>query len=611
MIVDTSATHRKVAVRHSISLSTIVTRGTHGMNVRKWCVILIVLLATIVKPLQGITIHISFAGQGPSPPGTENSNSSSRIVPTDFVGLSFAWNDFAAVFAKSDATLNVQVLRLLQNLRDAAGPPGVSIGGPSSQLVWYNPSVLQRPAAATINMTSKTIQIIDRIATAAGVRVLTGITMLSSARNASIEFARDGILANVQLANLAGLELGSEPENYIPLGYRPPGWNYDPDYFSEYVALANDIAASLPNLAANMPLFAGPSVKNPASALPFLASNATMNLTRLVTLHTYALSACPDDVSPDLSPSALMHDPPESGYPHLGSIVSSKAKIIISEAGPVACANLDAAAAVQPESFPTALWALDYMLYMAWAGVRGIRFAGGALVNGSSPGGPIGRGAPFIVRNTTAGLLAEVRPMYLAMLAFNRVLGNTGSATVIKPSSSDAPNNIVKIWAVANQQAARGAVVVIHRDPDGLPTTISFTLGATSPISDSGTGRVEVLAPIPNALANSSGTLANQKFDGSCDGRPVGQYLAQVLGGANGAYQVTVQPGTAAIVYLGGGNFDLTYPIESGKTCGGGADAGSDSLSTVGGGGYTSYCSGLVPSLWSLMFMLTHVCLLF
>ena len=187
--------------------------------------------------------------------------------------------------------------------------------------------------------------------------------------------------------------------------------------------------------------------------------------------------------------------------------------------------------------------------------------------------------------------------------------GNTGSAAVIKPSSSDAPNNIVKIWAVKNEEAARGAVIIIHRDPSGSPTTISFTLGATSPISDSGTGRVEVLAPIPNAPPNSSGTLANQKFDGSCDGRPVGHYLAQVLGGINGAYQVTVQPGTAAIVYLGGGNFDLTYPIESGKTCGPDAGTANGNLSTIGGGGFTSSASNVGwPLIFQQIFIVVAVC---
>ena len=271
-------------------------------------------------------------------------------------------------------------------------------------------------------MTSNDIQIIDRVATAAGVRILTGITMLSSNRTAGIEFARDGVLANVALTNLAGLELGSEPENFVALGYRPTGWNYNPDYFTEYVALANDITASLPNLNASMPIFAGPSATNANDVLPFLANNATMNLTRLVTFHQFALSACPGETSTDLSPTGLIGDPPESGYPYLGAIVSSEAKIVISEAGPVACANLDAAATVQAESFPTALWALDFMLYMAWAGIRGIRFAGGAFVNGTASGGPVGRGAPFVVRNTTWGVLGEVRPMYLAMLAFNRVL---------------------------------------------------------------------------------------------------------------------------------------------------------------------------------------------
>ncbi|TPX30154.1 hypothetical protein SmJEL517_g06220 [Synchytrium microbalum] len=550
----------------------------------KTLVVTILLLLSYICTTNAMTIHVSFAGAGPAPPGL--SPNISRTIPTDFVGFSFAWGDFQAVFAKDDGTLNVQVLRLLQNLADSAGPPGMSIGGPSSELVWYNSSVLPRPAAATVNMTSKSIQIVDRVATAAGVRILTGITMLSSTRTASVELARDGILANVALSNLAGLELGSEPENWVALGYRPATWNYNPDYLAEYVSLASDIEATLPTVP--MPLFAGPSARDPNDVLPFLANNSTMNTTRLVTFHKYALSACADNESPDLSPTGLLADPPDAGYPYLASMVSSKANIVVSQAGPVECANLDAASSVGTESFSVGLWALDLMLYLAWAGVRGIRFGGGALVNGTSITGNIGRGAPFIVRNTTSGLNAEVRPMYLAMLAFNRVLGNTGAAVVLKPSSSDATNNAVKIWAVANHQAARGAVIIIHRDPDGSPITVSFTLGATSPISDTGTGRVEVLAPIPGAPANSSGTLANQKFDGSCDGRPVGQYLAQVLGGNNGAYQVTLQPGTAAIIYLGGGNFDLTYPIESGKTCGNDAGSGVGSASTVGGGGFTS-----------------------
>jgi Glycosyl hydrolase family 79 C-terminal beta domain len=182
------------------------------------------------------------------------------------------------------------------------------------------------------------------------------------------------------------------------------------------------------------------------------------------------------------------------------------------------------------DTFASALWGTDVLFGMAEAGVRNVDFHTwtGAWY------------APVDFSVHHGHLAARVRPLFYAMLLFDRA---TPAGARLLPVAPNAPDARLKTWATVDRAGTR-RIVIVNKDPvAGRKVVLRVPGGASA-------GTVQRLLA-PSIAATSGVTLGGQGYgldttDGGLRGRAVAERVVRKLG----AFRVVVPPGSAALVRI-------------------------------------------------------------
>ena len=502
-------------------------------------------------------------------------------VPSDFCSFSIEVTGVAPMFTTyGNGTVRAAFVNLLKHLQGYnAGQrgPNIRVGGNSadtSEFVAANTTLLAgdttRASQADLN------------ALAAAVSQFNGSVVVGLNARQDLPPAFDvawALAANATLGSyLEAFEIGNEPNYWVYKSIKNSSFNAA-SYTSEFNAYVSRlVAAGLP-----LRMFTAPtnglnpagSVLNASWAMSFVTAYSSALVS--VCSHYYPLSVCPlnDGSLPSPSPTPALLLSPANAASSLASLpgfiaaaAANGLPFHIGEGDAVCCSGSN----VTASGMVAALWTLDTMFKVASMGVSRFNFHGG----------PTGDNAPvrfFITGSnpTTYSLLPSVNAPFYGMAAFTYA---TANAARLVQTVSSSPNGAVSGWAVVD---ASGTVRIALINKD----TSANAPGALVSVLLPGTGTLlpatlALMLPGPGGLTGTTGLRwMNMTWDGSMDGRPVGQPVTQTLmPTAPGQYDLTLAPYSAVILTISA-NVPMPAPSGSNSSTSGGALAARPAMHAV------------------------------
>lgn len=483
-----------------------------------------------ITPSSGTT-SVSLSAHNPNPGAAQSSNfwvpvtsgtsvaatvelTPGRWVPQDFLGFSHEWGDAENMLGSSQIGTNYVYRQLLKNLMlNASYPFMIRIGGGSTD--------------TSGEPTDRTIPPFAELAKAMGAHFTLGVNLGSDNLNLANDQAK-AYLSQMPSGSVAALELGNEPDNYITRGYRTTSYS-----FSDY---NNDFTRWRENIQSNT----GSSVKFMGPAWGILNSlqkdlsgfeqgeQANVNL---ISEHWYAghqfLGSYPNDY---LLSDAAVTSGATYVAPYVAEAHSRSQKFRIGEMNSIDEGGVTGIS----DTFSSALWVVDSMFALLNAGVDGVN------IHTASGGCPY---CAFTFGKATVGgqgvyTLEKVSPIYYGLLFFQDA---TMHGTRTLPVKVFANAN-VKVWATIDQSNVV-RVVILNKDK-------SFD-GSVRLSIPGYTGTGQVMRLVASGYQSTDGiSIGGQTFDGSIDGKPVGNTATETVRNLSGTYYVPMQPTSAALITI-------------------------------------------------------------
>jgi hypothetical protein len=434
-------------------------------------------------------------------------------VPDDFLGLSVEWNHVTDYLADGAGTVRPLVVNLLSNFAADGHTPLLRIGGNSEDKAYWNPTAGALPSGATISVENTHLSILSALHTATGSRFILGLNLARSdaANAAALVQAADTTLG---ASSVAAYELGNEPDLYFyPMGYRP--------FYYSLLGYQSDVDgywSSLPTGAR----YASPAVYDTTwlSGLSgFLLAERTH--LSLVTVHHYPFNVCLTMVGaptiPTLFTAAATTDYARLFAPFVVTAGQSGLKLRVAEMNSISCGGVTGVSDV----FGAGLWGLDSMFQLASIGAAGVNLHGPS------------RYSVFDIDSTGA---LKVRGLYYAMLLFSRATSHQGRLVPVTVTGTFQ----VRAWATVGSDG-HTRVAVVNED-FGQTAQVSLTI----PSHVTPGTQWQLTAPSMSETTNIH--LGAQTFQGSTDGLPLGSSAGDVVRTQQGAYRVTLTPGSATVI---------------------------------------------------------------
>lgn len=379
--------------------------------------------------------------------------------------------------------------------------PVLRIGGDSADLSWYSPNHRPPPPGIRFTLDRTWLDSTQAILTATHAKLIANLNLKANdARLLSNEVAAFGALTR-GAGTPTAFEVGNEPEKFgsqtfylaaasrrhrtrTPVTARPRRYSFrsyaaDFDRYSQLVPEGSSLAA--------------PAVGRQSWWPPIPEFLNDRPRVKLVTLHAYPLHNCVLHPVGPAAPSIphLLAPAASSGLaailaPYAASAHHHGAQLRVDELNSVSCGGARGVS----DTFASALWALDTLFALAQVGVDGINmhaFPGAAY-------------SPFAITHKAGRWSAEVKPLYLGLLAFTRAAPR-GSKLLRVNSPNDRE---LRVWATRTP-GGHAHVVLINTSP-----TEAHTIAVQLP---GGPGEPRLERLIAPSLASTSGvTLAGQSF---------------------------------------------------------------------------------------------------
>jgi hypothetical protein len=216
---------------------------------------------------------------------------------------------------------------------------------------------------------------------------------------------------------------------------------------------------------------------------------------------------------------------------HLVAVAASEgASVQVSEMNSAICGGLRGLS----DTFASALWGTDMLFGLAEAGVRNVDFH---TWTGSHYGA-----IDFPMVNGRR--ITKVRPLYYAMLLFNRA---TPPGSQLLPIGPNPAASKLRTWGTIDPAGTR-RFVVINKD-----VKVGRKVVLTLPAKAAAQATVERLSA-PSLKSQNNVTFAGRGWGGSTeDGAPKGKRIIERIDASSGTVRLVVPRGSAALVTVKAG----------------------------------------------------------
>ncbi len=460
-------------------------------------------------------------------------------VPPSFAGLSMEYRSVPDLIG-TGGVVNPIFARLVDRLADeGSGAPTLRFGGDSTDLSWWNPERLPRPAEIETDLDPAWLAHLATWRARTGTPLLLGLNLGMGDHPRAAAMA-DAAAAALGPAGLAGFEIGNEPDLYAsPRRYwvgrtlrvrgqkRPPGYDYAQyrDEVDAHVAAVAPASRGVPIVGGG---FAGAAWDDHQADL-----FERLPAIRSYCAHAYPLKTCDPAVRtrgaaqlPKLL-AANAYAPIVTRMRHLAGVAAAHgATVRVSEMNSAICGGLRGVS----DTFASALWGTDVLFGLADAGVRSVGFH---TWTGSIYG-------PVAFSRAQGRTVGHVRPLFYAMLLFSRATPPGSRLVSVGPNPA---RGALKTWGTVDP-AGTTRIVVINKDPLN-ERVVSLGVGGASRVA-----RIERLSA-PKLGSVNNVTLAGQGWGGSTrDGKLRGRRRAERTRVAAGSVPVRMPAGSAALVVV-------------------------------------------------------------
>jgi hypothetical protein len=473
---------------------------------------------------------------------TLNSKDNLKPIDPSLGSFSFEWPG-VPIFFGQPGKLKLATHQLLQNLKDLTGKGAViRVGANSAQTSWWNKNnETNLPDGINYTIKPGDLLALDAAAQAIGGKLIFGVNFR---KPYDATLAIDEVKAFSSVIgwnNTFAIEIGNEPDLF-KLGLRP-GWG-PYDYKAEWEYMVHQIQAT--NLLPSEMFFQGATY----CCMPDFMDNFNQHMIdeaavcKSYSVHAYPLSAC-DGAHPKLE-SLLQDDACSkmvSKYKtNVNQAIALGKKFAMGEGNSVVCGG----AANVSDTFGSALWGIDWLFNWANIGASNVNFHMAGLNGNGDSFNKKGFYSAFAFDNAESQI-PEVRPLYYGILFFAQAAGGD---SVILPMTTESADNQIKVWAVYDKTTATVRVAVINKNMAAdAPSTVSVTLnqGLFANYSTTATlARLKAASP----YSHTGITLAGQTFDGSLDGKPVGNRQVSSVALMNGAFSFSIDAASAALIEI-------------------------------------------------------------
>ena len=435
-------------------------------------------------------------------------------IPAEFMGLSHEWMELSTIMGEPGNT-NPIYRQLLKNLLAyGSGPILIRIGGSSTDS-------LGTPTATTVAPMSQLATDMNGSA-----KFTLGVNLGQDNVELAAAQAQD-FVNNMPAGSLQAIEIGNEPDLYATKGQRPPTYTFA-NYFSDFATWRTRIMPLLPSGLKLM----GPSWANTGVLVPNIPTflQQEQPYLAMVSQHNYAGSQCRGKTNPPdylLFPTSTTRTP-HTIAPGVALVHQARLPFRMGEMNSISCGGETGVSDI----FASALWAIDMLFELANIGVDGVNFH---MINGGAYGW---FNFSTSKTGTTMTFAAQsIRPEYYGVLLFQQA---TGNGSKLLPVALTTQAN-VKAWAtVDNNGTIR--VILINKD-ENAEGVVNVSLPGH------GTGAVTRLLA-SSYQATTGITLGGQTFDGTPDGKLLGNASSEEVAPTSGVYSVALGKTSAAVLTI-------------------------------------------------------------
>lgn len=453
-------------------------------------------------------------------------------VKSEFVSMNIEWSSILEAFGmtKSDYVVNL-ALGLSQAMGGGTNTGVIRIGGNSATKMYWSGSKLPRLQQQERIISKEDFMFLQSFAEKTGIKFTFTLPMLSPDPAYAMEILQNGIMKYIATDYVYSLELGNEPDHYAQYGRRPAGYTYD-NYISEFGSIL-----SATNSVSNF-MIQGPAWAYEWNTYLVDYSNKFKNV-KEISFHKYGLRGCAAKLNPGIyTPYTLLQEPNVNEYNWVSNVLSELRKngqeMIWGEGGSASCNGTAGVSDV----YVSALWTLDTLFEYAWRNVK----------RATLSGAPTTLYAPFHQVNGEF----TVNPTYYGMLMMNRILRGDNSRVfkvALDNSWATSSSDVIKTWGVKRDDDSEVTFVAIHKDPLVGSVSIDVNVPTLSGCANP-TGFVTRMTGVSLDAKNGI-KLAGQTFDNSGDGKPVGDFVEEIVNGNDGIYTINVDQFTVVALRVG------------------------------------------------------------
>ena len=430
-----------------------------------------------------------------------------EAIPVDYMGLSREWRHFPFVNDGKPDKVHPTYLQFIRNLSAFEGQKlSFRIGGATADQSRGVPDEGRWEQLKEVYEVSQSPMIFN-VNLAAGKPDLTRDWI----RKAKKEMPAEAI---------AGFEVGNEPDGWNGK-HRPEEWTIA-DYQDEFAAMRAEIVPSEvdkvigPGWARGLP---ADVVKEMEKRNPGAIS--------MFTGHLYSFAPDNGKVPAKLLRDIGIQETIEQLSPGIAAAKDAGALCRIAECGSAWAGGVDGFS----DTFAAAIWTLDFSLSLAELGLDGVNFHS------------VGTNAYSAIQDdtdtrkyTTKSVVAM--PNYYAMLLFMETAQR--GARFIPVEGHYAAS--MKMWAVVDSKGTR-RLLILNKDIKEA-ANLSVAVGGKDQVT---LKRLES----PSLTAKTGIRLGGQTFDGSKDGKPLGDVVVEKLKASDGKVTMTLPPVSVALLDLG------------------------------------------------------------
>jgi hypothetical protein len=320
---------------------------------------------------------------------------------------------------------------------------------------------------------------------------------------------------------LVAVECGNEPDQWAGKALRPAGYDY-PQYHADWVACADAVGHAR---------IAGPDTAGTSSA--WAASLAADERDRLAMLTVHQYASGPDITIDRLLSPAQTAAQLQSVSANLAAATANGLPMRVDEANSAYSGGVDGVS----NRYASALWAVDYSLSMAQAGLAGINVHGGlGVCNDPIWNGKFQRYTPICAASKAYELaqVYQVMPIYYGLWMARQM----GPGRFLPVSLSSGRN--LTAYAVRGDDG-HIRIALVQKDPTtAAPVQVALTVGGRD-------RRASVLRLTGDALDGTATQVQGATVDGRGLLRPDAPDTVRV---SHGVLDISIAAGSAAIITL-------------------------------------------------------------